>query len=161
MKQETEQLEKFLMAQGVRVTAPRRKILQQLVAYANKSQGASQNFTAEQLCEQMKDDKEVSRATVYRTLKLMADTGALKAIDTGTGAQCYLLQWSRKVPMAELVCMDCGRVEVLEAPFMQWYAQGAAQKAGLTALEGRLQVRGECNRLKNGGTCPHLNKVLV
>lgn len=142
------ELETFLSAQGMRLTASRRQVIAQALQFAS-------NFTAEELCAAVsKKHREVSRATVYRTLKLMVECGGLKAIDTGTGTLTYLSQFSRQVPMAEIVCTDCARVEVIEAPFMQWYAQSAAQKCGLSALEGRLQVKGECQRLK-AGQCPH------
>lgn len=140
--------ESFLTAQGLRLTGQRRQVIAQ--AFDFKA-----SFTAEELCAAVaKKHKEVSRATVYRTLKLMVERGALKAVDTGSGTTTYLSQFSRQVPMAEIVCNDCARVEVIEAPFMQWYAQSAAQKCGLSAVEGRLQVKGECQKLK-AGACPH------
>lgn len=142
------EFESFLSAQGLRLTGQRR----QVIAHALEFEGS---FTAEALCAAVvKKHKEVSRATVYRTLKLMVERGALKAVDTGSGTITYLSQFSRQVPMAEIVCTDCARVEVIEAPFMQWYAQSAAQKCGLSAVEGRLQVKGECQRRK-AGACPH------
>lgn len=142
------EMEKYLSGHGVRMTSPRR-------AVAQAALGFKSNFTAEELVSSVrKRHAEVSRATVYRTLRLMVDAGALKAVDTGTGAQSFLAHFSKKTTLAEMVCVNCGRVETIEAPFMQWYAQGAAQKVGLIALEGRLQVRGECDRLK-AGACPH------
>ncbi len=148
MEGQIKELETFLSSQGMRLTATRRQTIAEALAF-------KESFTAEQLCKVVrKRHKGVSRATVYRTLKLMVEFGALKAIDTGTGTLCFLSQFSRQVPVAELVCVDCGRVEVIDAPFMQWYAQSAAQKGQLQAIEGRLQVKGECLRLK-AGQCPH------
>ena len=114
--------EKFLLSQGMRITSPRRK-------GAGAAFGFKDNFTAEELYAHMRRDrKKVSRATVYRTLKLMAEYKVLRTVDTGEGAVTFLTRFSNTVPMVELMCVDCGRVETLEAPFMQWYAQSAAEK---------------------------------
>ena len=148
MPGKTQELESFLSAQGLRLTGQRRQVIATAINFSG-------SFTAEEICAAVGQlHKEVSRATVYRTLKLMVERGALKSVDTGSGTTTYLSQFSRQVPMAELVCIDCSRVEVIEAPFMQWYAQSAAQKGGLSAVEGRLQVKGECQR-KKAGSCPH------
>jgi Fur family ferric uptake transcriptional regulator len=142
-------LEKFLSQQGMRVTAPRRKLLQVILRF-------KENFSSEELCRAVqKSSRNIGRATVYRTLKVLVDGGVLKSVDHGRGKISYLLRFSRKTTLAELLCINCGRVEVIEAPFMEWYAQSAAQKCGLQAVEGRLQVQGECLRLKEG-RCPHL-----
>ena len=140
--------EHFLVEKGLRLTAPRRKIVKMALA----EEGA---FTAEKLWELLsKATARVSRATVFRTVKLLAEAGALKAVDTGDGAVVYLSKFSRKTTLTEVVCSDCGRIEVLEAPFIEWYGKAAAKKCGLEAQEARVQIKGLCVR-KKLGKCPY------
>ena len=140
--------ESFLLSSGARVTSARRKVASTAFEFKD-------NFTAEELYAHMRQAKQkVSRATVYRTLKLLSEYNVLKAVDTGEGVLTFLTRFSKTTPLVELMCTNCGHVETRPAPFMQWYAQSAAEKVGLSAVEGRLLVRGECLRRKNG-RCPH------
>jgi Fur family transcriptional regulator, ferric uptake regulator len=140
--------EHFLLEKGLRLTAQRRKIV--ALALAQPS-----SFTADELLmAAQRVDGRVARATVFRTLKLMAEAGVLKAVDAGGAGVAYLASFSRKTTLAELICTDCGRISTLEAPFMEWYGRAAAQKCGLEAVDARVQIRGECLHRRQG-KCPH------
>ncbi|MDC0144391.1 transcriptional repressor, partial [Verrucomicrobia bacterium] len=59
----------FLEQKNLRITAQRRAIVDTVF-------GTDQHFTAEQLLEWARErDKSVSRATVYRTLPLLTESG--------------------------------------------------------------------------------------
>ena len=149
LPQPTKDFEHFLLEKGLRLTSQRRRILESAMA-------AEGHFTAERLSDVLRTrhSLKAGRATVYRTVKLMEEAGLLKAVDTGKGGIAYLSRFSRKSSLAEIVCADCGRIETMEAPFMDWYGRAAAAKCGLEATEGRLQIHGNCLKLKTG-KCPH------
>jgi len=141
--------EHFLLEKQQRLTSQRRKIVE--VAFSIK-----ESFTADSLAEVLRSKHRMSgRATVYRTLKLMAEAGLLKTVDTGVGGVSYLSHFSRKTALADIVCEDCGHIETLEAPFLEWYVSAAAERCGLKASQGRLQIHGRCRKLAEGKKCPH------
>lgn len=149
LAQAMKDFEHFLLEKQLRLTSQRRKIVE--VAFSIK-----ESFTAEGLADILRRKYRMSgRATVYRTLKLMAESGLLKTVDTGVGGVSYLSHFSRKTALADIICEDCGHIETLEAPFLEWYVSAAAQRCGLKASEGRLQIKGRCRKALEGGECPH------
>ena len=83
---------------GFRVTTPRRQV-------AESIEGQDEAFTAEDLCESLPG---VGRATVYRTIKLLVDAGALCKLAMPDGAPKYSL--ARVGHHHHTVCVRCGTV---------------------------------------------------
>ena len=84
---------------GYRITAPRRMI-------AGLMERKREGFTAEMLCEEL---PSVGRATVFRTIKLFVEVGALCKLATMDGASAYIL--CRVGHHHHTVCIRCGSVE--------------------------------------------------
>ena len=91
-----EQLLDTLGEQGYRSTSPRKAVTQAIAA----KQG---HFTAEQLHQQLPD---VGRATIYRSLKLLVDSGALCRVLLEDGNLHY--QLSHQGHHHHLLCVECG-----------------------------------------------------
>ena len=84
--------------QGYRLTAPRRDIIGLL---GRKREG----FSTEELCAELPG---VGRATVYRTIKLLMEAGALCKLALPDGAPKYTM--SRFGHHHHTVCVRCGTV---------------------------------------------------
>lgn len=132
---------------GLRVTNQRLAIFEASFAH-------SDNFTAEELLAQSRAiDRSVSRATVYRTLPILTESGLVREIDVGRDYKFYLANRGRKTERAQVVCLDCDRIFEIDAPFMEWYANSVSQKVGLDPESIRLQVHARCQRLNKTGRC--------
>ncbi len=83
---------------GYRVTAPRRSV----TGLLERSQ---EGLSAEEICQELPG---VGRATVYRTLKLLQDTGVLCKLPLPDGAPVYTL--ARVEHHHHTICMKCGVV---------------------------------------------------
>ena len=83
---------------GYRVTDPRRRV-------AESIEVQDEAFTAEDLCDAVSG---VGRATVYRTIKLLVDSGALCKLAMPDGAPKYSL--ARIGHHHHTVCVRCGAV---------------------------------------------------
>ena len=83
---------------GFRVTSPRRRV-------AESIEVQDEAFTAEDLCETLPG---VGRATVYRTIKLLVDAGALCKLAMPDGAPKYSL--AKMGHHHHTVCVRCGAV---------------------------------------------------
>jgi Fur family ferric uptake transcriptional regulator len=127
-----------MTAAQTRATGPRRAIAS-LVA---RRRG---HFTANDLmADAAAHDVHVGRATVFRTLDLLASRGELERIDLPTGEHAYVACAPRE-HHHHVVCRSCGRsVEVMDA--------------GLQSLIGEIGRRSgyriESHRLELFGLCP-------
>ena len=91
-----EQLLDTLGEQGYRSTSPRKAVAQAIA-------GKQGHFTAEQLRQEL---REVGRATIYRSLKLLVDSGALCRVLLEDGKLHY--QLSHQGHHHHLLCVECG-----------------------------------------------------
>ncbi len=92
---------------GCRVTGPRREVARLLA-------GKQGSFSAESVNEELPD---VGRATVYRTLKLLADAGVLCKTSLPDGSPRYAFDhsWHHH----HLICTTCGKVEEFRHPELE------------------------------------------
>ena len=113
------------------------------------------HFTAEQLLKDAQNlDDTVSRATVYRCLPLMVESGIIRKIDVGQENKFYALNGSSETFKAQVICSDCDRIHDVDAPFMEWYGKTVSEKLGLEVKDQRLQVQAECPEFRKMEIAP-------
>ena len=116
-------------------------------------------FTAEQLLKDAQSLEEtVSRATVYRCLPLMVESGIIRKIDVGQENKFYALNGSSETFKAQVICSDCDRIHDVDAPFMEWYGKTVSEKLGLEVKDQRLQVQAECPEFRKNGNCSQVSQ---
>lgn len=148
-----EKFKSFLTDRCLRVTGQRMAIFD--AAFGTDS---SDHYTAEELLDRARAiDATVSRATVYRTLPIMTESGLLREIDIGKNLKYYTANPDQEIQQAQVVCLDCDRIFEISAPFMAWYRTTVSQKLGLTPVSHRLQVHAQCDRFRDSGKCPNQN----
>lgn len=92
----------LLAGHGYRITGPRRAVIDAVL-------GRARPFTAEQIVAELKRvAPELGRATVYRTLEILASVDVLSRFLRADGHPAYIVG----VPghRHHLVCSDCGTV---------------------------------------------------
>lgn len=157
LEESSERFRDFLTRKGLRVTNQRLAILE--AAFAR-----TEHFTAEELLAEARDiDSSVSRATVYRTLPILTESGLVKEIDVGRDYKFYVASRGKRIDTAQVICTDCDKIYEIEAPFLEWYSRSVAQKVGLEATSQRLQVYARCPRAAqcptNRHNCPKEEKT--
>ena len=116
----------------------------------------SGHFTAEQLLKDAQNlDETVSRATVYRSLPLLVESGIIRKIDVGQENKFYALNGTSETFKAQVICSNCDRIHDVDAPFMEWYGKTVSEKLGLEVKDQRLQVQAECPEFRKNGNCSH------
>ena len=88
----------LLLEHGYRMTAPRRRIVQSVLR-------RERPFTAEQLVDEM---PQIGRATVYRTLEILASVDVLTRLLQPGGHPAYIV--GSPGHRHHLVCSECGTV---------------------------------------------------
>tara|TARA_R100000027_G_scaffold67429_1_gene66086 strand:- start:10286 stop:10804 length:519 start_codon:yes stop_codon:yes gene_type:complete len=125
----------FLSSRGLRITNQRHAIFEAAYDY-------QQHFTAEELLDRARAiDSTVSRATIYRTLPILVESGLIREVDVGKDFKYYMAHHSADNFKAQVICMDDDRIYEIDAPFMEWYGKAVAAKLGLEVVSQRLQVQ--------------------
>ena len=141
----------FLGSKGLRMTDQRKGVFVALF----KQSG---HFTAEQLLKDAQNlDETVSRATVYRSLPLLVESGIIRKIDVGQENKFYALSGTSETFKAQVICSNCDRIHDVDAPFMEWYGKNVSEKLGLHVKDQRLQVHAQCPQHRQNGTCNQSN----
>ncbi len=135
------QFSDYLYRQNLRLTPQRLAIL-------NAALSPKDPFTAEELLfSARKEDASVSRATVYRTVTLLVESGLLRELDVGKEHKYYTLQSpSKQNFQAQIICVNCDKIQEIDAPFMDWYSKTVANKLDMEPVSARLQVLAKCKK---------------
>lgn len=143
----------FLSSKGLRITNQR-------LAIFDAAYGHPDHFTAEDLLDCARAiDSSVSRATVYRALPILTESGLVREVDVGRDYKFYMANKNATTFQAQVICLDCDKIYEIDAPFMEWYGKTVAEKLGLEVESQRLQVSARCSELKANGVCQRGNKT--
>ena len=100
----------YLDEKGLRKTTQRDAIIE--AAFST-----TEHYTADDLLGMAKKvDASVSRATVYRTLPLLVESGLLREMDFGRDQKFYDPNYVDHPNHNHLICLDCGKIVEFEEP---------------------------------------------
>ena len=130
------------------MTHPRQVILDA----AFSDQGA--HFTADELFEKARAlDSNASRATLYRTLALLVESGLLHEIDLGKGVTSYDPNFIDSPDHNHLICMDCSEVIEFEDTHISVLGDCVTRRLGFTPANKTIQIKAKCETLHRTGSC--------
>jgi Fur family ferric uptake transcriptional regulator len=126
---------------GLRVTLPRKKILQIFEEHPDE------HFSAEQVSDRLKSsDEEVGLATIYRVLSQFEKAGLLRRSNFEGGHAVYELDSGQHHD--HLVCMGCGAIfEFVDVDIEKRQSQ-IAQKYDFEVHEHALTLFGFCRECR-------------
>lgn len=128
--------ERFLSGLGVRPTPQRTSVLAELMRERD-------DVTAHELYERFRSrGKRLGLATVYRTLSLLASSGAIDALSHHPGELCY--RWCGDEHHHHLVCSSCHKVVELGDCELEAWLERVSAEHGFVATGHRLEVAGLC-----------------
>jgi Fur family ferric uptake transcriptional regulator len=139
LEPERERFLKFIRAQGLRVTAERLALFEEIYSQHG-------HIDAEELLAAMKrDGHKISRATVYRNLELLVECGLVRKHRLGRNRYLYEHEHSGQ-RHDHLVCRECGRVVEFVSPGIQALQQEICRAHGFVPTLHSLQILGLCRR---------------
>jgi Fur family ferric uptake transcriptional regulator len=142
-----ESLQEFLATKGLRKTNQREAIIQ--AAF-----GTNDHFSAEELLKRAQAiDKSVSRATVYRTLPLLVESGLLKELDFGTDTKVYDPNFIERPTHNHLICVDCHKIIEFEDTNIELLENCITRRLGFSPANKMVKIEGHCDELKRKGHC--------
>ncbi len=142
-----EKFMKFLEQKKLRITSQRRAIVDTVFE-------TEEHFTADQLLDwSRKKDQSVSRATVYRTLPLLTESGMVREMDFGKDHTFYDPNYADHPNHSHIICQDCDRIVEFESDKITKLEDEITHKLGFSVKTQRLQITGSCDELKKLGAC--------
>jgi Fe2+ or Zn2+ uptake regulation protein len=131
-------IERVLAQHGYRLTLPRRAVIDTLLTYERP-------FTAEQLVAAVRelDHKQlIGRATVYRTLEILAAIDVLKRIIQPDGHPAYVADTVGH--RHHLVCSNCGKAVAFTACPIDELVRSLSANTDYVINDHLLEVFGVC-----------------
>ena len=128
-----------LKQQGVRLTR-QRQILLSLIDDSGK------HLDAETLFRLAKEkDPKLNRVTVYRTLKMLKESGLVDELDLmHYGGDQHYYETRLKQEHAHVICLRCGKVEEFFGEPLQKIRRQVEQNLGFQILLTRTEIGGYC-----------------
>jgi Fur family ferric uptake transcriptional regulator len=140
-------LYEYLAGKGLRKTAQRDAIIE--AAFSTK-----EHFNAEDLLVLAKSkDSSVSRATVYRTLPLLVESGLLRELELGGDTKIYDPNFLENPTHNHLICVDCKKIIEFEDPNMELLENCITRRLGFSPANKMVKIEAHCDELKMHGTC--------
>jgi Fur family ferric uptake transcriptional regulator len=132
-------LERLLVQAGYRLTRPRRAIVELVL----RQEG---HFRAEEVvAEVQRVAPGTGRATVYRTLELLAEVGAVERIHLQEGSHGYVRGDLNHPHHHHFICSCCGKVQEFDDGQIPDLVEALARRAGFTVEAHEIEVYGRCS----------------
>ncbi len=133
---ERQQVEAVLAQHGYRLTAPRAAVVDAILRHVNP-------FTAEQLVAELAGvQATIGRATVYRTLEILAAVDVLTRLIQADGRPAYLLGLPGH--RHHLVCSECGTAVAFTLCPVDQLVSELSRDTDYTIHDHLLEVFGVC-----------------
>jgi Fur family transcriptional regulator, ferric uptake regulator len=132
-------LQRFMDERGLKSTRQRSLIIDTFF----ELQG---HPTVEELWGQVRqEDERVSVATVYRTMKLLSDSGLAHARNFGDGQTRYEAAVGKE-HHDHLICTGCGAIVEFENDRIEQLQGAVARKHGFLVTNHKMELYGLCRR---------------
>lgn len=133
----------FLRDRGLKYTPERRMLLLEVI-------NTPQHFEAEQLLIAMRQaGKRVAKATIYRTLPLLAECGIIKQVQFGDNLARYEPILGQ-APHDHMVCRKCRRIIEFDSSEVATLRDEIAARHRFEPTSHRFQIMGSCSECAQG-----------
>lgn len=139
-------LQNYMLKKGLRSTAQRRLIVDTFFEIASHT-------TIEDLLSEVRArDKGIGYATVYRTLKLLAECGVASERRFGDGLSRYELADDASAHHDHLICVSCGMIIEFEEPRIESLQDEIAARYGFHVTSHKHEMYGTCAKCLASGS---------
>jgi Fur family ferric uptake transcriptional regulator len=137
-------LHAYMLSKGLRSTDQRKLIVETFFR-------ADDHVSIEELLAVVRTkDARVGYATVYRTLKLLADCGVANERRFGDGLTRYELA-DDTTHHDHLICLQCGEITEFEEPRIEELQERVARKHGFRLRTHKHELYGTCAKCQASG----------
>lgn len=131
--------QEFVNRLGLRATRQREVIAREFLSHEG-------HLSAEDLLKQVRQiDKGVSLATVYRTLKLLEESGLARSHRFGDEHALFEPKLEEEAHHDHLICLKCGHIVEFMDIEIEKLQEAVAQRHGFSSQWHRLELYGYCS----------------
>ncbi len=147
-----ERIYEYLAGKGLRKTSQRDAIIE--AAFST-----TEHYTAEELLTMSRKlEPSVSRATVYRTLPLLVESGLLREMDFGKDYKFYDPNYIEHPSHNHLICVDCNKIVEFEDRNIETLENCITKRLGFSPANKIVRIEATCDELKAKGVCSNKKK---
>lgn len=137
MENEIEVFRNYIKENGLKFTPERKAILEEVFE-------THEHFDAESLYRKLKNkDKDISIATIYRTLPLLIESGLVSEA-MRCGDRIYYEHTFGHKPHAHMVCIKCGKIIEFQDDRIEKIKREICEKYDFKPEEFRFGIKGIC-----------------
>ena len=137
----------YIEKKGLRKTVQRDAIIK--AAFSTDA-----HYTAEELLAMARlIEPSVSRATIYRTLPLLVESGVLKEMDFGKEYKFYDPNFAEHPHHNHLICVDCDKIVEFEDRNIETMEDCITKRLGFSPANKMIRIEAKCDHLKDHGQC--------
>lgn len=140
-----DRLHAYMEKKGLRSTAQRRLIIDAFF------EGSSHMTIEDLLAEVRSREPSIGYATVYRTLKLLAECGVASERHFGDGPSRYELADEATTHHDHLICTSCKRIIEFEEPRIEEIQDEIAARYGFEVHSHKHEMYGTCATCSTNG----------
>lgn len=129
-------LKNYLKSRGLRFTPERKIILKKIFSL-------HEHFDVEKLYEKL--NKQISRATIYRTLSLLVKSGLVKELFRCQEKTSFEHVFGHK-HHDHMLCLNCNRIIEFREEKIEKLQKEICKKYNFTPIEHRLTIKGYCKK---------------
>ncbi len=130
-------LDTYMTKKGLRTTEQRKLIVTTFLE-------SKAHATIEELLERVRAiDSKVGYATVYRTMKMLAEGGMANELHFGDGATRYEIA-DEGAHHDHLICEECGNIVEFEEPLIEELQERIAVQYGFVIEHHKHELYGHC-----------------
>jgi len=132
---------KILAKYKIKNTRPRQKVIECINNLDKK------HFTVADILSKIRGG--ISRASIYRTIKLFTKKGILREIDIGEDYFVYEFA-GRMKHHDHMYCVKCGKIVEFENQTIEDIQKNVCKKTGFLPLSHTLRITGTCRECRKG-----------
>ena len=135
-------IEEYMRSRGLTLTGPRRRVVEKLLSVKG-------HVAADDLIDRLRRDKTpVSKATVYRTLALVSQSGLIDGHDFDKGKRLYEPMIGR-AHHDHLYCIACGKVIEFEEEAIERLQDMVVRRHKFTPVYHSHKIFGYCSACRD------------
>ena len=139
MKREQAIFRDFLKGKDLKLTPERETVLKEITSLNG-------HFDIEELYVSLRNKGiKVSRASIYRTIPLLVESGILEEIKTIEKHTCYEYTFGKK-HHDHLICLGCGKIIEFYSETLEKIQDEVCKKENFNGVRHLLEIQGYCQR---------------
>lgn len=138
MENAVEQFEQYLKKKNLNLTSQRREVFEVFLS-------SGRHLTVEELYNLAREKNPgIGQATVFRTLKLLADADLVKKIVLGDNRTRFEIKYGVE-HHDHLICLECGKFIEAVDPAIEELQKKLCRKFGFAPRKHSLEIFGYCS----------------